>query len=42
MVLTVSFALSPVSGTISLLWHDTAHGSPKLRAFIDFCIERLS
>jgi len=30
------------SGTFSLLWHDTAHGSPKLRAFIDFCIERLS
>jgi DNA-binding transcriptional LysR family regulator len=28
--------------TFSLLWHETSHGSPKLRAFIDFCVERLS
>ncbi len=29
------------SGTFSLLWHESAHGSPKLRAFIDFCVERM-
>ncbi len=40
--LVAMFDQETPSGTFSLLWHDAAHGSPKLRAFIDFCIEQLS